>query len=598
MNYLEKFGLVKDEPVQERIRAKNLPDFHSDLSIQNYFYYLRWFSLDRKPRDGLIYNNGRGRYSDINGRGGIKFIEDELKQLFYPLQDKNKIAERQNIIRRFIVGEEERGLVKKMLGLQVDLYNALCIDDPDAVILDHKIAINFSKFVYSLNCFIERYSSDNTLGTFANEASALIQRPIAAKSRVMKNGLTLAISDKGFYLIDEMPRSPRVVDLGEFQRSKERQMEYYPGEGKDKYKLIEFVRKSSESMFLLGAFLYQAEVYRRMKTLGVPVCLPNINSEGLFKVRDSAPLTTELGEEPVSFSFEYTRTNRKNLFGGAHSGGKSELIRNIVGLHVVGLGGGILPCEEADIPMTRKILLSLKRKAREKEISRGSLEAEIAELLRMGRDLGPDDLLAVDEYLDTTKPELAQYVSDPLLGGLEGVCVGLANTPAAVFIVDHRASRMEKSFGFNFWHPVLEQRQVEGFEGLRLVPTHKFLADKPDPTEVSRHALQMWEDVKSRIADPQHRPPKMPYSFLGDPLHRYDLDEENRGTNSARLVLEESPDAWKNWEESPQLVLDEKTEPIQVIEKLRTLEGEKDNQEKSGSQQPDFSPGPVDDIPF
>jgi len=76
------------------------------------------------------------------------------------------------------------------------------------------------------------------------------------------------------------------------------------------------------------------------------------------------------------------------------------------------------------------------------------------------------------------------------------------------------------------------------------------------------------------------------------------LDEENRGTNSARLVLEESPDAWKNWEESPQLVLDEKTEPIQVIEKLRTLEGEKDNQEKSGSQQPDFSPGPVDDIPF
>ena len=65
----------------------------------------------------------------------------------------------------------------------------------------------------------------------------------------------------------------------------------------------------------------------RRKKLGLPVCIPELNDEGRFRVKNGHPIATNLEEEPVPINLSYDRMHRKVIVGGAHSGGKTELLK-------------------------------------------------------------------------------------------------------------------------------------------------------------------------------------------------------------------------------------------------------------------------------
>ena len=252
-------------------------------------------------------------------------------------------------------------------------------------------------------------------------------------------------------------------------------------------------------------------IFRNRKLLGLPVCIPEINSEGRFEVEEAHPVASWLrflSSDPVAFDFHYTRDDRHVILSGAHSGGKTELLKNVGLYHLIGLAGFPLPARRAVIPVTDKIQTSFSKAA---EKGKGSLESEIWETVRTARDLGPNDLWLLDEFLDTTKPELAGHLETPLLQIIR-------RTPGAVLLVSHRAASMEDDLGFRFMHPELEEKELAVYESVyvddelyggghystptdrkerRLVPTHRFVEGRPDGRLTQRHAMEMWRDARA-----------------------------------------------------------------------------------------------------
>jgi hypothetical protein len=561
---------LPSEGNRDREEAEGIGRLQEELQIGNYFRFLRWFSKERGALP-IGHSDDYGRtwsYQDVSGWYYSRFIEGALSNLFYPVQDKGKIIERQNITKYLAQDSQQAGqtreLIRTMFDLEAKLYEEMCEHERERTI-DTKLLEPFAELVDSFGQFREGYSSEGVLRYFASYFNSLLrENPVTRRANVLRGGINLvagqqAQAGRKFYLVKNLPESSLVFDLGLFKQGEKTPMHYYPGETQDVLDMKAFVLEAATPVFLLGAFLYQAEVYRVMKRLGEPVCFPNINQDGLFRVKNASPLTTYLVETPRTFSFEYDRSSRKFLFGGAHSGGKSELIKNIGGLHLVGLGGGIVPCEEgAEIPLTRRIVTSFRKS---KENHKGSLESEVKEILRIERESRENDLLLIDEFLDTTKPELAMHIADPLLGGIDGVCRGLANTPAAVFIIDHRASRMEREFGFKFMYPILreadepQEPKIENTGGEAqivqqpksiLVPTHEFGTGKPNPVDVRRHALQMWERVKKRVFSSKRRDSEC--YVLGQEIRTYGLfDKEEPGYKSVPADVEAV--AWIDWRE-------------------------------------------------
>ena len=225
---------------------------------------------------------------------------------------------------------------------------------------------------------------------------------------------------------------------------------------------------------------------------------------GLFVLESNSKDIKQIveGNFPINVEFNYARGNNKVILSGPHSGGKTELLKNIGVYHALALSGFFVPAEYANVPMTRRIITSFKKST---EKNKGSLESEINETSEVIRGLQQGDLVLWDEFLDTTKPELAAYLEEPLLEGF-------ASTPATIVLLSHRATSLRQEFGFRFMYPELEEIEVpeeeaayyirsentkvdksgfkEGEKKIKLlIPTRKFIEGKPTPELTRDHAF-------------------------------------------------------------------------------------------------------------
>ncbi len=507
MSYLVELGFAENAEKAKELEGRMTgllasrdafdPDFFHGLELSNYDDLLRVFSVNREDYETALRENS---WDDKARRSYNYLVNSMLCYMFSPLQDTEKIMARQQVIRRYIGDRDLANRTREMLdGHASLLYSLRDIYNTEM----HDVSEQFEKFSEAF----KRLRNEDLFGGFSQKLEDLLgNNPIADMSALGQKPILIA--DKNdFYLVRSGPKGKGVFDLtvnGLFRRERDMMIDY-PGSRDDLKSVRNLVMESAPFIYIIGAFLHQADVYVRRKKLGLPVCIPEINDQGIFKVENAYPITTFLnGLSPVLFSFGYDRIIRKFLIGGAHSGGKSELLKNVGGYHIVGLGGGILPCEEgAKIPLTNRIVTSFTKS---QEVGRGSLESEEKALLEELRRNGKDDLLLIDEFLNTTNPELALHLSDLLYGGLEGLTPGLANIPGAVLVVDHRASRMEQE-GFVFLSPELvlgkpkrDPYEEEPTDKEVLVPTHHFVTGKPNSGEVAEHALQMWERVKKDVA--------------------------------------------------------------------------------------------------
>jgi len=614
MAYLTEFGFVSDEKKERgfldslliELNDISVPhwEYNKDLDIGNFIHFLKIFGTDKRNYDEWANEHS---YDYQRGRTYEHQIERVLYRSFVPLQDRSKILKRQELIRRFIQeGEksQEKGLVGLTQGI-LTLHNGLrsaCSGggysrSGDSISMD-KAGRFFSALVRRFKLFYNRYKDDELLGNFAQEVGNLLENPFTEMTRFFENGINLVTSNENFYLVSNKPKGKGVFYLGSFKKSRDATLGAYPGKAEDVAEVKKFSFSSAALVYTLGSFFYQAEIYRRRKRLGLPVCLPNINEDGRFKIENAYPITTHLRSKGDLFSFEYDKNRRRFLFGGAHSGGKSELIKNVGGYHIVGLGGGIVFCDEgAEIPMTRRVITSFRR---EQESGKGALESEVKQALRLDRDAMERDLLLIDEFLDTTKPELAMHIASPILKGEEGLCRGLANSPGTVLIVDHRASRMSEDYGFEFMAPVLlrikgrdlEKRlEKRGYYGkipeeekdqVFLVPTHDFVAGKPNKDEVREHALELWEKSKAKIDYEKRTYGEI---YMDGARETYGIGEEENQEVRTREEMElpekvEKKDNWEKYEEPEPVPEPEPVrEPESVSKQINFWHDERDDGE-------------------
>jgi len=244
------------------------------------------------------------------------------------------------------------------------------------------------------------------------------------------------------YIANTSLKGMKVMELGlvkladnELQYGKE----YEHGRG-----IRDFLTRHDYFVDPLTVLFSQALCYRNRKLWGLPVCLPTFNDEGRFMVRNAEPLASDI-DDPTLFSLEYCPDDNKIILGGAHSGGKTELLSNIGVYHRIAMANLVLFCDEAHLPRTDSFYLSYDKESMR---GHGSLSAEIHTLRRDIQMWDEHTLALLDEFLDTAKPEIAARAEKVLLKEM-------AATPGPVIIVDHRASSLTEDSGFRFKHPEL-----------------------------------------------------------------------------------------------------------------------------------------------
>lgn len=601
MDYLELLGIGSEEGLEKKLAGQLVSrdepkEYNLDLDLDNYLHFLKVFSEDRSKGDYAFHLTERLR-GDLSVWESSYKIDRMLTILFHPVQNIEKIRERQNLLRRYIssqTGEEDRDLselTRDLMHNHYSLYSNIT-EDIRRINLS-KIASPFVKTVESLARFRNRFDSDPQLKYFAERIDNIFKNnPIteiavlleqggvvimgmdgiatkadlkAKKERRLKNEeeerdcfVTTSDDDESkpdgyeFWLARSEPIGKGIFDLGKFEVGRGAKMKDYPNQEKDISQMVSFAHDSALLVYTLASMEYQADIYNRMKRLGLPVCIPKLNDEGRFRVKNGHPIATTLKEESAPVNLSYDKAHRKFIVAGAHSGGKSELLKNIGLYHVVGCGGGIWPADKGEVPLTTRVITSIKKR---KEQSKGSLESELKESMEIARNMGPRDLALIDEFLDTTKPELARHISYPLLIGEEGLCVGFAKNPGTVYIVDHRASFLREDMGFEFMYPVLKRKKasdlaakiksrltykweinedLDFFKSLKnktvLVPTHTFAVGKPNPSEIREHALQIWQRVlwnashgEKRFSSPKEYEP---YTSEMDDTFKEDSDKK------------------------------------------------------------------------
>ena len=572
MDYLQMLGEKREEKDLTRLLVgRDGPNpYNADLNPRGYLHFLKIFSVDRDERTDDYHSRGYSllyRNDDYNLKGWEESfkIERMLTMLLTPPETMEQVLARQNLLKRYIAsytGEEDSDLAqftRDLIASHYSLYAHIPSDISDLTL--EKIAKPFVRTVESLVRFRARFAQEKGLEYFTQRLTQIFEdNPITRIAALLEQGGVLVIGTDGrailadrkakqegrlrreieerqknpygfrernsdhtksdgseFWLARSAPTGKGIFDLGLFRPGEGAKMKDYPNQEKDMSDIVGFCYDSALLVYTLGAIAYQAEVFNRRRKLGLPVCIPTLNDEGRFRIKNGHPIATNVMEKAVMLNLNYDRAHRKFIIGGAHSGGKTELLKNIGLYTLVGTCGGIWPAEQGEVPLTRRIVTSIRK---DTEDEKGALESELKATMQMAREMGEGDLALIDEFLDTTKPELARHISQPILAGEKGICVGFARSPGTVYIVDHRAPSLSETMGFEFIYPVLERKKASDlaearkkmlrYEGQEdsemslyeslgdetvLIPTHTFEVGKPSPEEVKEHALMMWRRV-------------------------------------------------------------------------------------------------------
>lgn len=238
----------------------------------------------------------------------------------------------------------------------------------------------------------------------------------------------------------------------------------------------------------LTSLYFEADYMRRRQRQGKKICLPNINEEGRFIMQQGEPILPTPDPKPRTFSFD--RTNARAILNGLHSAGKTYLICDIPLYTIRGQQGLPLPCEAADIPITKRIFHALEI---EKRSGGGKLHSELMQRAEEIAQAREGDLYIIDEFLQHASPDAAEPLEPIILEAYQ-------NTGATFIIVDHRGETIEDGKQWNFWSPEYIETSEE------ITPTYGLRRGKPSIEILTKHAKQLLRKVANELNAPEQKP--------------------------------------------------------------------------------------------
>ncbi len=256
------------------------------------------------------------------------------------------------------------------------------------------------------------------------------------------------------------------------------------GEGFALYAFLVGMKTLNDFFSPLGALYFEAAYMQKRKADGKSVCLPEINNQDIFEMIEGEPVLPT--QEPVAWrTFGFDTTNSNSILNGLHSGGKTHLLRDIPLYILRGLRGFSLPAKSSKIPIVRRIFHS---ESVEKIGSVGSLESEMYRRAQEVLLAKKGDLFLIDEFFCHASSDAAEPLEPIILAEY-------ANSRAMFVIVDHRGESIGE--GWKVWSPGFEQ------EGERVIPTYKFIEERPSQEILKIHARQLLEDLIEGIEVPE-----------------------------------------------------------------------------------------------
>jgi hypothetical protein len=161
-------------------------------------------------------------------------------------------------------------------------------------------------------------------------------------------------------------------------------------------------------------------------------------------------------DDHVPIDFEAKSNENKFLLAGLHSGGKSFFLENIILTSLVGQIGLKIPAEKLILPKYNHLFYFRN----DENKYAGRLESELRAVNTIIETAKKGDLVVIDEFLDSTSPDIASWLGTDILGRL------LASE-ATVFVSSHR-------------DPNYKKLQKQGW--IILSPNHKLVDGEIRPT--------------------------------------------------------------------------------------------------------------------
>lgn len=152
---------------------------------------------------------------------------------------------------------------------------------------------------------------------------------------------------------------------------------------------------------------------------------------GLFplKLMDRWRITPQ-----VPINFKANSNEKKFLIAGLHSGGKSFFLENIILTSLVGQIGLNIPAKKLVLPKYNHLHYFRSDKT---DRDAGSLETELRALNNIIKTAAKGDLIVLDEFLDSTSPDIANWLGADILERL-------LSSQATVFVASHRNTNYEQ----------------------------------------------------------------------------------------------------------------------------------------------------------
>lgn len=182
----------------------------------------------------------------------------------------------------------------------------------------------------------------------------------------------------------------------------------------------------------------------------------------------------------IPIDFQTAPGESKFLLAGLHSGCKSFYLKNLALLSILGQAGLPVPAESAKIPRYDHIYYYRNVS----ESTGGSFQSEVADVDRIVRASGRNDLILVDEFLDKGDNEVAAAFGPKLLDRF-------LDTDATVFVISHR-SEDYGTLESNGW--TLMTPDYAEF-GRDVVPLKRLRRGAPDPGINLRYMQQVHRDL-------------------------------------------------------------------------------------------------------
>lgn len=443
--------------------------------------------------------------------------EEELTSFLNPVFNKEIISRRQEatkfIIQEISKDKKEYSNFSDVVRITKDLKNKNNYSNKT----DLRVFVPvFDEVVRYLRNMSSKLDKNSHTKIFAAELAQVLNTP----SNIAKHSNLLGVNSL-IYL--ESRNENNIIAAANVEEPKRvSSTVQYDVQGEISSGLVNLMKEFFDELYpilcRLRPFMDIANYYNQRKKLNEHIIFPDINNNGRLHLLEADPLA--LSKNPhenitnlVRFNLDYTRDNNHFIYSGAHSGGKTQRLKDIGIYHILAMAGLPIPAKEGDIHLIEKIVTYIDRENFIRRNARGSLEEEIAQTIKKVNTLGDDSIFIIDEFLDTTKPELAKYLALPLIQMLD-------KSKSAIHITFHAANSLYNAkTKFRFMYPEIKHRMVPEYKLVECpdsyycdyekvqtgknkryyYPTYKFLEGLPNAKVTQKHAKQLWETAIDRI---------------------------------------------------------------------------------------------------